>query len=115
MSLSGPPSITSLDDRSRRRFLTTASATTASAAAAPLLVAAAAQAQTLDPAAKKVGVLPADKAQDLAGETSIDAGQALTTNEGLKISDGQNSLRAGVRGPTLLEDQPASQDHGLRP
>ena len=31
-------------------------------------------------------------------------GEALTTNQGLLISDNQNSLRAGVRGPTLLED-----------
>jgi catalase len=31
-------------------------------------------------------------------------GQALTTNMGLKISDNQNSLKAGLRGPTLLED-----------
>ena len=28
----------------------------------------------------------------------------LTTNQGLPISDNQNSLRAGTRGPTLLED-----------
>jgi catalase len=28
----------------------------------------------------------------------------LTTNQGLQISDDQNSLRAGPRGPTLLED-----------
>jgi catalase len=31
-------------------------------------------------------------------------GQELTTNQGLIISDNQNSLRAGERGPTLLED-----------
>lgn len=30
--------------------------------------------------------------------------QPLTTNQGTKISDDQNSLRAGKRGPTLLED-----------
>ena len=29
---------------------------------------------------------------------------ALTTNQGTPIADNQNSLRAGVRGPTLLED-----------
>src|SRR3978361_1085019 len=33
-----------------------------------------------------------------------DPGEQMTTNQGLKISDDQNSLRAGVRGPTLLED-----------
>jgi len=30
--------------------------------------------------------------------------QSLTTNQGLVISDNQNSLKAGPRGPTLLED-----------
>ncbi|HLP16625.1 MAG TPA: catalase [Bacteroidota bacterium] len=32
------------------------------------------------------------------------AGEYLTTNEGLRINDDQNSLKAGDRGPTLLED-----------
>jgi len=32
------------------------------------------------------------------------AGQTLTTNQGVPISDNQNSLKAGLRGPTLLED-----------
>ena len=30
--------------------------------------------------------------------------QFLTTNEGLRMEDDQNTLRAGVRGPSLLED-----------
>ncbi|MBX7021066.1 catalase, partial [Providencia rettgeri] len=29
---------------------------------------------------------------------------ALTSNHGMPISDNQNSLRLGARGPTLLED-----------
>jgi catalase len=32
------------------------------------------------------------------------AGQVLTTNQGVAVSDNQNSLKAGLRGPTLLED-----------
>jgi len=32
------------------------------------------------------------------------AGQMLTTNQGVRISDNQNSLKAGLRGPSLLED-----------
>ncbi len=32
------------------------------------------------------------------------SGQALTTNQGVRIADNQNSLKAGLRGPTLLED-----------
>lgn len=31
-------------------------------------------------------------------------GQALTSNLGVKISDDQNTLKAGSRGPSLLED-----------
>ncbi|MBL9037101.1 MAG: catalase [Archangium sp.] len=31
-------------------------------------------------------------------------GQALTTDQGVVIGDNQNSLKAGLRGPTLLED-----------
>ncbi|MDO9280642.1 MAG: catalase [Pseudomonadota bacterium] len=32
------------------------------------------------------------------------AGRALTTNQGVPVADNQNSLKAGLRGPTLLED-----------
>ncbi len=30
--------------------------------------------------------------------------QALTTNQGVPVADNQNSLKAGLRGPTLMED-----------
>ena len=33
-----------------------------------------------------------------------DRAARMTTNQGIPISDNQNSLRAGARGPTLLED-----------
>lgn len=33
-----------------------------------------------------------------------DQGKALTTNQGLKMSEDEFSLKAGVRGPTLMED-----------
>ena len=33
-----------------------------------------------------------------------DSGQPLTTNQGVRIADNQNSLKAGLRGPALLED-----------
>ena len=45
----------------------------------------------------------ASKDQDLATVTVQDD-QRLTTKQGQPISDDQNSLRAGQRGPTLLED-----------
>ncbi|HEY8879022.1 MAG TPA: catalase, partial [Roseateles sp.] len=32
------------------------------------------------------------------------SGQRLTTNQGVPIADNQNSLKAGLRGPVLLED-----------
>jgi catalase len=41
------------------------------------------------------------------GETHqqiADSNTPITTNQGLSISDNQNSLKAGTRGPTLLED-----------
>jgi catalase len=40
------------------------------------------------------------------GEThqTSDSGTALTTNQGIVVSDNQNSLKVGERGPVLLED-----------
>ena len=44
------------------------------------------------------GVLPLDRVR-------VDStGQGLTTNQGVPIADNQNSLKAGLRGPTLMED-----------
>ena len=40
----------------------------------------------------------------LEGQRVDSGGQALTTNQGVAIADNQHSLKAGVRGPTLLED-----------
>jgi catalase len=37
-------------------------------------------------------------------QTAAAPDQNLTTNQGVPIADNQNSLRAGTRGPTLLED-----------
>jgi catalase len=39
-----------------------------------------------------------------AGELHQRDGAVLTTNHGVPVSDNQNSLRAGPRGPSLLED-----------
>ncbi|HEX8916752.1 MAG TPA: catalase, partial [Humisphaera sp.] len=43
------------------------------------------------------------KDADLQKDTHV-PGPEMTTNQGLRVGDDQNSLRAGVRGPTLLED-----------
>jgi catalase len=37
-------------------------------------------------------------------QTVLENGGHLTTNQGMRVSDNQNSLRAGARGPILLED-----------
>ena len=44
------------------------------------------------------------KSKQLDGYRSDATGQALTTNQGVKIADNQNSLKAGICGSTLLED-----------
>jgi catalase len=44
------------------------------------------------------------KIDDLYMNTEDGSGEAMTTNQGLKINDDQNSLTAGERGPTLMED-----------
>ena len=44
------------------------------------------------------------KIDDLAQNTENGQGEFLTTNHGLRINDDQNSLKAGERGATLLED-----------
>lgn len=45
-----------------------------------------------------------DKLDDLANNVEDSAGEFLTTNQGVRINDNQNSLRAGDRGSTLMED-----------
>src|ERR1700676_101928 len=55
----------------------------------------------------KIKASRADMREIKGGETHQQAAPAqvpLTTNQGLAVSDNQNSLRAGDRGPTLLED-----------
>nr|WP_261437174.1 catalase HPII [Serratia proteamaculans] len=45
-----------------------------------------------------------EKLQQLEHYRKSGNNQPLTTNQGTKVSDDQNSLKMGVRGPTLLED-----------
>ncbi len=45
-----------------------------------------------------------DKIHQLERDGEDADGQMLTTNQGLRINDDQNSLKAGDRGPSLLED-----------
>ena len=44
------------------------------------------------------GNLPLDRVRVDSG------GRVLTTNQGVPVADNQNSLKAGLRGPALLED-----------
>jgi catalase len=53
---------------------------------------------------KKSGRKVSSKVDDLSLSTELGDGQFMTTNQGLKINDNNNSLKAGERGGTLLED-----------
>lgn len=44
------------------------------------------------------------KIEQLEGYKVNNSGQKLTTNQGLRVSEDEHSLKAGVRGPTLMED-----------
>lgn len=44
------------------------------------------------------------KDKQLEQYRSLDKGKKMTTNQGLKISEDEHSLKAGYRGPTLMED-----------
>lgn len=51
---------------------------------------------------RRAGVNPAN---DTLDRVRVDSGgRKLTTNQGVEIADNQNSLKAGLRGPTLMED-----------
>ena len=45
-----------------------------------------------------------DKIEELEKNREYSTDEFLTTNQGLRVSDDQNSLKAGPRGATLLED-----------
>ncbi len=44
------------------------------------------------------------KKEQLEEFTIDDQGKKLTTNQGVKVSEDEFSLKAGERGPTLMED-----------
>ncbi|MEN9933718.1 MAG: hypothetical protein RLZZ387_297 [Chloroflexota bacterium] len=44
------------------------------------------------------------KTAELNGSTEHGRDARLTTNQGVRVGDNQNSLKAGARGPTLMED-----------
>lgn len=44
------------------------------------------------------------KSQDLERNREYNKGQYITTNQGVRINNDHNSLKAGERGPSLLED-----------
>jgi catalase len=47
---------------------------------------------------------PLSKKNDLLNDEEEGAGKVLTTNQGTRVNDNQNTLKAGFRGPSLLED-----------
>jgi|SRR5690554_283005 len=55
--------------------------------------------------AKDIGITSEhSKNEQLEAVRSDSQGHDLRTNQGVRISDNHNSLKAGERGPTLLED-----------
>ncbi|HUE95289.1 MAG TPA: catalase, partial [Longimicrobiaceae bacterium] len=64
---------------------------------------------TEETASDKLGV-GAPQVGENASDAPLDAarsdsgGRVLTTNQGVPVADNQNSLKVGLRGPTLLED-----------
>jgi catalase len=45
-----------------------------------------------------------ENSQPLDGHRADSTGRTLTTNQGVPVADNQHSLKAGLRGPALLED-----------
>src|SRR5690349_23322787 len=60
--------------------------------------------KTSKPSEKEVKQPDNAKIQNLDPHIADANGEFLTTNHGVKINDDQNSLKAGERGATLLED-----------
>ena len=93
-------------ETTRRGFIGTGIAA-AAAAALPLNALAAGETGAVTPPqdAEAMDAAQASnaKVKDLAGDTAKDAGP-LTTNVGMPYGTDQNSLKAGPRGPVLLED-----------
>ena len=52
----------------------------------------------------KIDKKDSDKVKELGRFREDSAREYITTNQGLRINDDQNSLKAGERGPSLLED-----------
>jgi len=104
-----PTSIPLVTDRgiSRRTLIQAAGVGASALAAAPILVgsAAATPGALGDRAAELVAELTPDAGRVAEVDVpTVDSGRYLTTNQGMRIADDQNSLHAGSRGPTLLED-----------
>lgn len=55
-------------------------------------------------AAKNTSNTADAKSASLLPHTEDSTGQQMTTDQGVKVNDDQNSLKAGDRGPTLMED-----------
>jgi catalase len=48
--------------------------------------------------------IPSEKIEQLQANTEVNTNTLMTTNHGVRINDDQNSLKAGSRGATLMED-----------
>ena len=61
-------------------------------------------AKTTKRSSRKPAARPSAGAGGELHQTSRSTANTLTTNQGVAISDNQNTLKSGVRGPSLLED-----------
>jgi len=102
-----------MDDANRENGLNRREAIALGAAAGGTVLAASASVAEARPASERLSppnrIVDAQNGLEVAsgGEVhQVRAGQVpvLTTNQGLPVSDDQNSLKVGVRGPTSLED-----------
>jgi catalase len=96
------------DERSggitRRRLIVAGGAGAAALATGAAVAAAAGPPPGTPPPAGSPPPQQAPTPADPVAPPPVDSGPYLTTSQGVRISDDQNTLRAGVRGPALLED-----------
>jgi catalase len=74
------------------------------AAAAPAAVAAVPAVEQATALPGSAAIVAPAAAEPADGSPPVQEGELLTTNTGTRVADDQNTLRAGTRGPSLLED-----------
>ena len=92
---------------SRRRAIQAAALSAGALAVSPVVRSQPAEAATVaipTPSAESQSAVEEDALTPEVAAPPVASGAFLTTNQGLRVADDQNQLRAGIRGPSLLED-----------